>query len=210
MKPGVVLASCASSPGPIKGDRSESSATCHHCSRTYSQGGQCFHRTRSYWCAKVHFPELALASLLIFPRSVSQPTKSFARQTVSSWVYVFGDVFFFAVKSNSPPIAVTDRERTLTTSAFSSSSSFSVSSASFSWSSLYRAWRSGDLTTSLLREFSRCERVSTYCSSGPQSDLWRSFSLRSFHVCLSSTLVRFFDDDGIYEDIDWWRSWDEV
>ena len=96
---------------------------------------------------------------------------------------------FSAVKSNSTPIAVTDRERTLTTSAFSSSSSFSVSSASFSWSSLYRAWRSGDLTTSLLREFSRCERVSTYCSLGPQSDLWRFQRSMLLSRCKVSTSV---------------------
>ena len=126
-------------------------------------------------------------------------------------VFFFWRRVFSAVKSNSTPIAVADRERTLTTSAFSSSSSFSLSSASFSWSSLYRAWRSGDLTTSLLREFSRCERVSTCCSSGPQSDLWRFQRSMLLSRCkVSTSQARFFDDDGIYEDIDWWCSWDGV
>ena len=46
LKPGVVLASCASSPGSIKGDRSDLQQLAITAAGP-TVGGQCFHRTMS-------------------------------------------------------------------------------------------------------------------------------------------------------------------
>ena len=126
---------------------------------------------------------------------------------VSAGVFFFWRRIFSAVKSDATSVAVPDMERTSTVSAFCSSSFFFLT--------LQRRFLGHRCVAPRGLETSQRACCGNFpCSSGPQGDLWRfqrskllsltaKFPRRS-HI----PLVRFFHDDGIYEDIEWWRSWD--
>ena len=60
-------------------------------------------------------------------------------------------------------------------------------SSSGSWSSLYLSWAAGNLSKSLLREYSTSERAGDYCSLEALGDLWRFQRSNLLDHCRIST-----------------------
>ena len=161
MKPGVALASYASSLGPIKSDRSESSVTCRVYNRTCSLDGQCSQSVpRSCWCTHRSSPcKTAHPPMVgVSDHSLHYVCKHCPGYGVSGAAILRGNQVEYRIS----PRYGWGKHRTH--SALSGSVSFSVAASSFSWCSMYRSWISGELSLGQLREFSRDGRAGKFFS----------------------------------------------